>query len=264
MKKIILLLVSTSICLSSSAQQIMSKKGYPILPEKGEWSIGFDAVPFFHFFGNLFNGNTNNNSPEAQYRKNHPLTISGLIVKDENTAYRAKVRIGLSSTKTDTLVLKLGSTNPNERVADETKVNDTKFVFGGGIQKWKGHGRVKGIYGAEGLLSFGGHKTIYTYGNPLSNQNQIQNRLKSQKQGTEFGLQIRGFIGVEYFFAPKMSISAEYGWGPTITSVGYGEIQTEGWNGASTDTNIQKTNKSSFVGLDVDNAAGAINLSLYF
>jgi len=264
MKKNILILFAISIACSSSAQQIMSKKGYPILPEKGDWSIGFDVVPFLEYTGNLFNNTNINKSPSADYKQNSPFAISGLYVKNENTAYRAKVRLGINKTKTDTLVGKAGSTNANETVVDETKVNNTNIVIGYGIQKWKGHGKVKGIYGVEGLLSITGNKTLYSYGNALSSQNQVQNRLKSNKTGTGFGFQIRGFIGVEYFFAPKMSLSAEYGWGPSINSIGAGEIQRESWNGNSVDTSIEKTGKSSEFGFDVDNAGGAINLSFYF
>ena len=264
MKNNILLLFACTMVYSASAQQILSKKGYPILPEKGEWSVGFDALPFLQYAGNLFNGNNKNDAPEASYKKNNPYTFSGLYVKDENTAYRAKIRLGLNSTKTDTLVQNLVNPTSAEKVADETKVNDTKITLGLGIQKWKGHGRLKGIYGAEGLISISGHKTKYTYGNPLSSQNQIANRLKSEKEGTGFGLQIRAFLGVEYFFAPKMSVSAEYGWGPSINSIGSGEVQKDSWTGNSVSTSIEKTGKSSSFGFDIDNAGGAINLSFYF
>ena len=126
MKNNILLLFACTMVYSASAQQILSKKGYPILPEKGEWSVGFDAVPFLQYAGNLFNGNNKNDAPEASYKKNNPYTFSGLYVKDENTAYRAKIRLGLNSTKTDTLVQNLVNPTSAEKVADEIAVIDQR------------------------------------------------------------------------------------------------------------------------------------------
>src|SRR6187402_1599278 len=38
----------------------LSKKGYPILPKGGDFGLGFDALPFFQFAGNAFNGDSGN------------------------------------------------------------------------------------------------------------------------------------------------------------------------------------------------------------
>ena len=62
MKK--LLLIAVAICMlpiASFAQEAADKKAPKVyLPEKGDWSVGFDVAPVLKYVGNLFNGNTNN------------------------------------------------------------------------------------------------------------------------------------------------------------------------------------------------------------
>lgn len=261
MKKIltsILLLFSLHL---AAQQPIRNKNGMVITPEKGEFSLGFDAAPFLKYAGNLLG--SGNDSPEALFSANSPLTISGKYLKNENTAYRMMVRLGMGVFKEDTLVPRLLSTNPNERVANETKTVTGNIVIGGGIQKWRGKSRVRGFYGGELLLGITTEKTTYTYGNDLSQENQTQ-RMKTDKQGSGFSFHLRGLAGVEYFFAPKSSLSAEFGWGPRLVSTGRGERQTESWSGSGVETQTEETGKNSSFTFDNDNASGAINLTFYF
>lgn len=71
-------LITVGVFLGASifAQELTSKKGEPILPEKGDWSFSIDANPFLFYIGNIFNkggiatttaGNvvTNNNQPPS-------------------------------------------------------------------------------------------------------------------------------------------------------------------------------------------------------
>ena len=261
MKKILTLaLVLISLC--GSAQQLLrNKKGEVITPEKGEFSLGFDAAPFLTYAGNLLG--SGNESPGALFSANSPLTITGKYLKNETTAYRMMLRLGLSVFKEDTLVPRLLSTNPNEKVANETKTITGNIILGGGIQKWRGKSRVRGFYGGEILLGITTDKTTFTYGNELSQENQAP-RSKSDKKGSEVSFHLRGFAGVEYFFAPKSSLSAEFGWGPRLSSTGRGESQTESWSGAGVETQTEETGKKSEFSFDNDNAAGAINLTFYF
>ncbi len=262
MKKTVLLaslLLSTS--LSFAQEPFKNRDGIVITPEKGEIALGFDAVPFLRFMGSLFNDN--NETPIAGFTAYHPLTITGLYVIKENTAIRGKVRMGFGVEKTDTLVPRMGSTNPNETVSDETKLSTSNITIGGGLQKWRGKGRVRGFYGGELLFKITTDKTTYSYGNPLSSENQVT-RLKSSKPGNGFGFNLRGLIGVEYFFAAKASLSAEFGWGPTLQSKGRGEVETETWNGSSAESTVTNSGKSSNFLFDNDNASGSLNLNFYF
>ena len=283
MKKLILTVALASAAAFVSAQDMMSKRGTPILPESGDWSIGFDAAPLLNYFGNLFD-QTGNNSANAMYQQNQ--TIVGKMMKDENTALRVKVRLGIGSYKEENLVTQDGSTStPPATVVDSWKTSNTNVTLGAGLQKYRGKGRLKGFYGAEAGIMFGGGKHTYEYGNAFSTTYPMPttsdwdsydptsgtyafgpatSRLTEEKNGSSFGISIRGFIGAEYFFAPKLSFGAEYGWGLGLTSWGEGEATTEYWNGTGVATATGKTGKSSDFGLDVDNAGGAIVLSAYF
>lgn len=279
MKKLFLsLAMASAVVIATNAQDMTSKKGVPILPEAGDWSIGFDATSLIQYFGNLANGSTNNNNSSLSPQES--FTLVGLYVKDETTSYRAKLRIGFGGTTTENLVDQDGSTaTPTPTVADERKTSSMNITIGGGIQKNRGKGRLRGIYGAELGVMLGSGKTEYTYGNAFSSTNQTPTstdwstmtpmsasaRTTENKAGSTFGLQINGFIGAEFFFAPKMSLSAEYGWGLMMSSTGEGEMTGEFWN--ATSNNVQsstvKTGKSSSFGIDVMNA-GSIVFHCYF
>ncbi|HRH66822.1 MAG TPA: hypothetical protein PLU53_11035 [Bacteroidia bacterium] len=279
MKKLILTAALATAIIGANAQDMMSKKNTPILPEANDWSIGFDASPVLNYFGNLFN-NTTNNSVSAAFQQN--MTLVGKMMKDENTAYRMKLRIGFGSASSDNLVDQDGSTaTPVPTVTDNRKVSSMNFNIGAGIQKYRGKGRLKGFYGAEAGIGLGSGKTTFSYGNAFSSTNTsptttvdfdngqssaVSSRTTESKNGSTFGFNLRGFIGAEYFFAPKMSLSAEYGWGLGLSSTGEGESTTESWdsvnNGVRTTTS--KSGKSSDFLLDVDNAGGQIVLSMYF
>lgn len=262
MKKPILIAALVLITGSLFAQNpIKNKSGVILTPEVGEFALSIDAVPFLKYAGSLFNDQTN--EPYASFGSNYPMTFTGLYVKKENLAYRAKLKLGFGVQKDDSLVARIGSTNPNETVANETKVSTSNITIGAGIQKWRGKSRVQAYYGGEVLLSIGTDKTSYTYGNPLSSENQTS-RLKSEKSGNTFGFMVRGFVGIEYFFSPKVSLGAEFGWGPGIVSTGQGETQSESWNGSGAEVTITNTGKSSTFTMDNDNSSGAINLSFYF
>ena len=72
MKKIItILMLVLSVSVFVNAQELTSKNGVPILPEKGEWALGIDAVPFFYYFGNMFNGNMSNGAPSFDFTGNY-------------------------------------------------------------------------------------------------------------------------------------------------------------------------------------------------
>lgn len=281
MKKLFLTVALAAAVAGANAQDMTSKKGTPILPEAGDWSIGFDAAPWLNYFGNLMS-NAGNNSANAAYQESN--TIVGKYMKDANTAYRAKLRIGFGSTTLNNIIQDDASTStPRGTVTDELKSSGMDITLGGGIQKYRGKGRLRGFYGAEVGLRLGSGKDTYSYGNAFSSTNispttttdwsnnprtvgPESTRITEDKKGSTFGFNLRGFIGAEYFFAPKMSIGAEYGWGLGLSSTGEGEATVESWdlvaNGVRSTTS--KTGKASSFGLDVDNASGSIVLSLYF
>src|SRR5207244_777195 len=91
-------------------------------------------------------------------------------------------------------------------------------------------------------------------------------RIIDISDGFLFGFGVNGFLGAEYFFAPKMSLSAEYSWGLLYATTGEATATYETWtggSGGSRTTAESKIAKSSAYAVDVQNAASII-LHLYF
>jgi len=285
MKKTVLFVAAAILASSTFAQDgLTSKKGEAYLPEAGDWAIGFDAMPFLDYA-------SNGNLPNAQWvANNRPMTIVGKMFKDESTAYRAKLRIGFGSS-TQEGVYDTSLTTLTGEVTDEMKMSNMMITLGGGIEKRKGNTRLQGFYGGEALISFGGSGTEYTYadassgtaaagnvhqstqfdfGNNTAYNGNANERVLKNTNGSTFMLQLRGFIGVEYFFAPKISMSAEYGWGLMMSSTGNGEVDTEEYTvatGATDFSNVARkhtTGASSSFGIDTDNNGGSITLMFHF
>jgi len=260
MKKLFIIFALAFAFASASAQEMTSKKGFPILPETGDWSIGFDAVPVFEYFGNLANGNQHNTISASWTDRVH--TITGKIIRPNDIAWRGSLRIGFGSVSFNQLVP--NAATPALLVNDETKISYDTIALSFGIQKYRGKGRVKGYYGAEFGILLAGLDTTFSYGNAITAYNVSVSRVTEDKTGSTFGIGLRGFIGVEYFFAPKMSIGAEYGWGFALASIGEGERTVNNWDGATETTVKGKSGSASEFAIDTDNAGGSIMLSFYF
>lgn len=236
MKKTILIVAASVATLVASAQ-MTSKKGNAILPESGDWSIGVGANSTLEYFGNLLNGTSDNSAPGFDWANEN--VITGKMMKDANTAYRVRVRIGYNSATDNEYDTGSGI------VEQETSSMD--ISLGAGIQKYRGKGRLQGIYGAEASLGFGSANETWT-----------SDALNAEvTYGSTFGFGVRGFIGAEYFFAPKMSLGGEFGWGLGISSTGETETTVNG--GTAT-----KSGGGSSFGIDTDNAGGSISMNLYF
>jgi len=283
MKKLLATTVLFYAFMVANAQQLLSKKGSPVLPEPKDWSIGFQADPLLKYFGNFFNKDSNDNTV---FESQVPLTLAGLYVKDEHTAYRMKVRIGLMAKTTHNFVDDDNFTGPppKAKTTDTWRSTRTNLAVGLGLQKSRGKGRLHGIYGAELEVGFGSSTDKYTYGNsftadksdPTSTTDWTSkdttgnymsapstSRISEVKNPNQFDFTLNGFIGAEYFFAPKLSISAEYAWGFSFIATGERETFTITADGASGKETSVRNAKSSQFGLDVTDA-GAITLHLYF
>jgi hypothetical protein len=292
MKKYSLLLVITMVCVSLSAQtettssekneKFFSKRGVYIFPEKGEFSIGVDALPLLKYAGNLFAG-SNNNDPEFTYGSRFNSTTQAIYAKKmiaDNMAIRA--RLGIRDLKTSYIYpVELSSITPNPLAPqygdDKEEGLDQAVYLSAGLEKRRGKGRVQGIYGAEVLFGYYKYQANYLYANSITsafNQPVIHNsynngqRVIEDNQTQSYFTGLRGFVGVEYFFAPKVSIGGEFGYSLIFEKRGSREMIYEYWDGAKqkVSTVSTKTSNGSFkaVGLDTDNLSGAINLFFYF
>ena len=264
----------------AASSDFVSKRGIPILPEAGDYSIGIDATPFFTYFGNMLNGNAANVAPTFGYTAAAPLTITGKKVIDEHTAYRGIFRIGFTNDKYENYVRDDSYISTDSlTVTDTRSVSEMNIALGAGIEKTRGKGRLKGIYGGQVIIGMFTHKEKYTYGNVMDGNNitptstnwatgnvgQVGTRYLSNKQATRFGFDLQGFVGAEYFFAPKFSVSGELIYGVFYRSQGEGLIEQEempNTGSASVIGNII-TGKESHFGLDTQVSA-ALNLNFYF
>jgi len=257
-------------------QELTSKKGEKILPEKGNWSLMFDAVPFFKYAGNAFNGSIHS-TVSPSFPKGFQNTLVLKKMKSETRALRIKARAGFLSNSVDSIVIFLGGINPEPSVTDKRKVTKQNIAVGLGMQNSKGKGRFQGYFGGEILIGYSSGDTTYTYGggsltqfNWLHTNTFGQGRgVTSVKQGSTFSINPHLVFGVEFFFAPKMSLSAEYSWGLGYRKTNDGTKTREQWDfaggsGGKLKTITEKIRGSSSFSLDTDNNAGSINLAFYF
>ncbi|MBI4930295.1 MAG: hypothetical protein HY841_06000 [Bacteroidetes bacterium] len=284
---------SFSVCLFTSyivlctsyityAQDLRSRKGESFLPDSGDYAISFDAMPFLNYAGNLFSGNTSaNNSPTASWVDPTTMTITGKQFTSAKTAYRGTVRIGFVSVKESGLVPDAAATTapvyPSSILtrSDVHKVSKANIGVGIGKEWRRGKTRLQGLYGAEGMIWMSAQSQTYEYGNALSSTVEVDTttgttynfgsnittdeygnmaRIKKEKEGTLFGLGIRGFVGAEYFLIPKISVGAEYGWGIGVVLIGEGTTQIESVGGSPATKGEQtlKTGKAAGFGMDND------------
>lgn len=295
MKKTLVAIALAFGAANGFAQDLTSKKGEPILPEAGDWAIGVDANPFLDYFGNFFGKTTSNSAPSFLF-PNGQQVITGKYFVDPQTAYRVGLRIGLNNNTQREMVddrTAITTTNypsPDPMVENTWKHSTTSIGLSAGIEKRKGKTRLQGYYGGELGIYLSTSKDKFTYGNTLNPQSTtapvfvdaddaftgannydatppIQNVLSSggrvleRNNGTTFSFGVRGFVGVEYFILPKISLGGEFGWGLGLTSVG--KTTTE-WESVGTDaqsasvaqpTTIEGSKQNSF-SLDTGNRAG--------
>ena len=287
MKKIVLFAAAIFTVTAVSAQtgEITSARGENWLSQDGDWGLTFDAQPLLNYAGNLFNGNQGNggvglNNFFSSYSSNgSQVIIGGKKLIDANTAYRGKLRIGFGSDKTTTIVDVApvatpvpAFPNPLPTTENVTKEGFLAIQIGAGIEKRVGSTRVVGIYGAEVNFGIGSGKTTNEYGNAMSQTNQEQPRVTESKQGSTLGLGLNAFAGVEWFCAPKLSLSGEYTWGLMLKSTGYGSTTTEYWvpsltvpnSGAAQSVTVDNGPKTSSFSLDTGVSGASIGINFYF
>jgi len=179
MKKSIALVAMAFGVTGAFAQDLTSKKGEPFLPEAGEWSVGIDATPFLNYVGNFF-GKTGPNVAPTWNHYSLNQTITGKMMKDANTAYRATLRVGLDNQKNKNAVATFAAPTAGDIAAlaespeqkfDTRRGSTRNIVLGVGLEKRRGKTRLQGIYGADLLVWGGNTKESFKYGNDLTQTN---------------------------------------------------------------------------------------------
>ncbi len=287
MKK--LTLFASVIFLGSSVfGQLQNKNGVNILPEKGEYALGINAVPILNYIGNIFNGNTNNQFAGQSKFVNFfsGQSIYGKYFLADNKAIRANFRVASSDFNNSNLVFDVNGSLPSDKVEDKFSRSQTTIQLGGGLEFRRGSSRLQGYYGAEAMLGFSsGVKTTYEYGNEFTaltpsaestdwstaggifGSSPSADRIVEANGSNTFMAGLRPFVGVEYFFATKMSIGMEFGWGLMYSTSNEVLTTRESFSLAKGEIVLDEektSNGSSSFNLDTDNFNGSINLMFHF
>lgn len=273
-----------------------SKNNHEVLPQAKEWGLGISATGFLGYLGNMMNGNVMNNAPTFN-SANEPnafgigningMALSGKYMKSATMAYRGRFMVNAGSTSYRNNVFKALVTpdplNP-EYVEDVQTTMAHTVLLSAGFEKRRGTGRLQGIYGAEVLVGFAGNKRTYKYGNGLTaeipavatttdfatgSSSYLSTRPLESYSGNSILAGARGFGGVEYFFAPKMSIGGEIGYTLGFSTNSKGYTVTESWVPQMEQT--VTVNRDTYansglrsMGIGLDNVNAGINFSFYF
>lgn len=276
MKEIKIILVFTLAIIAGIAYgqdtNLVNKKGIPILPNSGDWAFGIDARPFTQIFNDY-------SSVSFDFINNY--TFMGKKFINPKLAHRVKIRIGYYSDIDDRYIIQDGQTIPEPAITvkDSRTVNMTNLAIGYGLEKRRGYGRLQAVYGAEIMLQYQSTSQSFKYGNDFSMTNpdpsttnfgnnipDYGKRITYIEDGNSFGGSLHAFIGVEYFFAAKMSIGGEFGWGLSYTNQTEGNEKVQSWDAGNNNikNEFYKTGGQKYFGIDNTNNYGAIFLIFYF
>ena len=95
-------------------------------------------------------------------------------------------------------------------------------------------------------------------------EDQISDRIVQESSGTTVSFGARAFIGVEFFFAPNMSVGGEFGWGPMFYIGGESTILRERVVNNQVERREIPSGTNDGWNLDTDNLNGSIALLFYF
>jgi hypothetical protein len=268
MKKTIFLIFGFSLIsiLGAQLQPVLkNKRGINILPEKGEYSFGIDASPFVDFIGNLANGNSS--TPKAQLLFDQ--TFFGKYMITEQKAYRASLRLGFTNNVVNSKETNLNiGADPNTEINNSTKTISSNIRLSLGIENRRGNSRLQGIWGFEPYLAIkSGESKSFKYGNDISSFNKDTSRLTNSRVGNQFAIGIRGYVGAEFFIAPKLSIGFDLGYGPQFQYAS-GDFSTHETYTLSTNEKTSKKtqvfNNQHTIKMDSDLFNSNFRVNLYF
>ncbi|WP_439185484.1 hypothetical protein [Carboxylicivirga taeanensis] len=227
-----ILLALTSVTLAQTDTtkfNLTSKRGFYYFPEKGDWSLSINANPFLEYLGNMIgnqtitnnynNGfysyNISNNAPKFAFTAQNPGTIYFKYYSQDNRAWRIKLLFGYSSSKD-----KDGS---GEETPKNVYLTQKALAIGLSVgQEFYRpiKSRIRGYYGYEaGILSTPYRGSLYNSNNSIVtgnveyvNETMPESEFK-EEGGNTLGFNGAGILGVEWFFAPKISLGGEFGLG---------------------------------------------------
>lgn len=243
--KIKILLALACMMLASTTYVDAKKPEKNYLPEAGDVTIGVNAVPFLNYLGNMF-GKMNDNKinpkkiggvPAVPGLDNPTMSIFGKYFLTDQTALRLNVGIGINSiTQSGYVTDDAAAVNDPLSVAeveDTYKYRNSGMSIAVGYEWRRGSKRLQGFWGGQAILAYSNSKHFFGYGNTITEINQdpsqyddfnnwdfsvtqptLENignnsRLLMQSDGRSWTYGLGGFVGVEYYIAPKISIGCE-------------------------------------------------------
>ena len=294
MKKFIgvsLALVFSAASIAQSNDQVQNKNGVDMMPVSGEIGVGMNALPILNYFGNAFNGNAGNFNMGGDKFVNYwgANTIYGKYMLSDDNAVRAQIRIGQYNNNWYNWVTDDTKNDPDSLVMDSYSTQSSFYNIGAGYEFRRGKTRLKGIYGGEVMYMFQrttaaqySYGNTYGLGNPaptattwgpggaVMSEGAIAERMVHVEGGNWHGAGLRGFLGVEYYIAPKICLGTEFGWAFTWGAQGEGSTRTEYFD-PSADAGVGAimwrdvtTAEMSGWSLDTDNFNGSLYLMFYF
>ena len=231
MKRVILsIAIMIGIAVAATAQDktvsnstVTNKFGHAILPAAGDFALGIDAVPFLEYLGNMHNQSAGISAPTFD---GYTGRIYGKYFLNEKTAVRAKLFFDFGDNRKAHTVIKDGVVPPSEEtVVDYQTVTKNELNLSVGYEMRRGYRRLQGFYGVEAGIGINKSDALYKYGNVMTVANATPttwdfnagaagnpaSRVLERRGGLGYEASVGGFVGVEYFFAPKMSIGGELG-----------------------------------------------------
>ena len=262
-------------------------------PQQGDIALGISANPLLNYAGNLFNGTQGNSlngfggEPIGSGLNFQPqYSIMGKYQVTDNIAIRANIGLLGYSEKLRTYVQddKAVELDPlsNDKVVDVNSVKQNGASVAIGAEFQKRYRKIQGYAGASLYYAFGQQSREYTYGNAITELNQTPSStqgnavvdflpaartLKTYNAANANACGAVGHIGVEWFFAPKVSVGGEL----NLSFIHVWESQRiakyEGWNPAT--ERVEEYTRtispgSSYNSYGTDNLGGNIFISFYF
>jgi len=224
---------------TDGADAYSNKRGIYLLPEYGDFALGIDATPFLDYLGGLLSS-SGRYAPQIDQT-----TIYGKYFLDDNHAIRVKLNLQMRNraekgVTTDDYEVSKNPLNPDAKVVDIHHISNFGVDLRLGYELRRGKGRVQGFYGGEVALGLKTGKEKFDWANPMTEVNQAPSasfgynkqavRPTEIHPGKTFSVGLGGFVGVEYFFAPQMSLGCELSLAFMLRMTEQSETTTERWN----------------------------------
>ena len=243
-----------------------NKRGIHLLPEYGDFALGFDATPIINTLG--FGGSGNAIADGIGGR------IFGKYFLDDERALRVSLYLGTSYVANKNAVRNDAEVTNNPLNALATAIDiqhittaaDIELAIGYELRR--GHGRVQGFFGGEVDFGFStGANYKYDWANPMTELNQAPTittnwnngssasrttRITEVNSGKYFSAGLNGFVGVEYFIAPQVSLGGEFKLGFKMGMKEQSETTEEYWNATSNKLDTQTSRSGRWTAQTMD------------